>query len=87
MKGLAFLAAGALLYSLHVAKGSHEPLMVDDLNGAATRYPMTAICLSVAVLALGGLPPLAGFMSKWQIMVAGFETHNVTVQLLVCSRR
>ncbi len=83
MKGLAFLAAGAFLYSLHVAKGSHAPLMVDDLNGAANRYPMTAIALSIAVLALGGLPPLAGFMSKWAIMVSGFETHNTTVELLV----
>ena len=83
MKGLAFLAAGAFLYSLHVSKGSHAPLMVDDLNGAANRYPMTAIAFSVAVLALGGLPPLAGFMSKWAIMVAGFETHNRTVEALV----
>jgi proton-translocating NADH-quinone oxidoreductase chain N len=83
MKGLAFLAAGAFLYALHVAKGSHAPLMVDDLNGAADRYPLTAIALSVAVLALGGLPPLAGFMSKWAIMVSGFETHNTTVELLV----
>lgn len=83
MKGLAFLAAGAFLYSLHVAKGSHAPLVVDDLNGAANRYPMTAIALSVAVLALGGLPPLSGFMSKWAIMVAGFETRNTTVELLV----
>jgi len=44
---------------------------------------MTAIAFSVAVLALGGLPPLAGFMSKWAIMVAGFETHNITVELVV----
>jgi proton-translocating NADH-quinone oxidoreductase chain N len=83
MKGLAFLAAGSLLYALHIAKGSHATLTVDDLDGAANRYPMTAIAFSVAVLALGGLPPLAGFMSKWAIMVAGFETHNVTVQLVV----
>ncbi len=83
MKGLAFLAAGALLYALHVAKGSHASLTVDDLNGAATRYPLAAFALSVAVLALGGLPPLAGFMSKWQIFVAGFETQNTVVELLV----
>ncbi len=83
MKGLAFLAAGALLYSLHVAKGSHAPLTVDDLNGAATKYPFVAIALSVAVLALGGIPPLAGFMSKWAVMVAGFQTHNRIVELLV----
>jgi NADH:ubiquinone oxidoreductase subunit 2 (subunit N) len=25
---------------------------------------------------LGGLPPLAGFMSKWQIFAAGFATRD-----------
>ncbi|MBP1633649.1 MAG: putative dehydrogenase [Acidobacteria bacterium] len=83
MKGLAFLAVGALLYSMKIARGSHEPLMVQDLDGASNRYPVTAFALSVAVLALGGLPPLSGFMSKWQIMVAGFETRNPGVELLV----
>jgi proton-translocating NADH-quinone oxidoreductase chain N len=83
MKGLAFLAVGALLYSLKIANGSHAPLMVEDLDGAANRYPVTAFALSVAVLALGGLPPLSGFMSKWQIFVAGFETRNTGVELLV----
>ncbi len=76
MKGLAFLAAGALLYSLHLANGEHAPLVLDDLNGAARRYPLVAFTLSIAVLGLGGLPPLAGFMSKWQIFVAGFETGS-----------
>jgi formate hydrogenlyase subunit 3/multisubunit Na+/H+ antiporter MnhD subunit len=38
MKGLAFLAAGVLLYSLHVAHGRHAPLVVEDLDGAAHRY-------------------------------------------------
>ncbi|RPJ72468.1 MAG: hypothetical protein EHM24_09370, partial [Acidobacteria bacterium] len=83
MKGLAFLAVGALLYSLKIANGSHAPLVVEDLDGAANRYPVTAFALSVAVLALGGLPPLSGFMSKWQIFVAGFETRNTGVELLV----
>jgi proton-translocating NADH-quinone oxidoreductase chain N len=83
MKGLAFMAAGALLYSLHIARGSHNALMVDDLNGAGNKYPITALALSIAVLALGGLPPLSGFMSKWQIFVAGFETRSTGVELLV----
>jgi proton-translocating NADH-quinone oxidoreductase chain N len=83
MKGLAFLAAGALLYALHAAAGSHAPLLVSDLAGAARRYPLTALALSVALLGLGGLPPLVGFMSKWQIMVAGFATHNLWVELLI----
>ncbi len=76
MKGAAFLAAGALLYALHLAHGDHQPLLVSDLDGASRRYPVTAFALSVAVLGLGGLPPLAGFMSKWQIFVSGFQTQN-----------
>ncbi|MBN1564699.1 MAG: hypothetical protein JXA10_12710 [Anaerolineae bacterium] len=83
MKGLAFLAAGSLLYTLHVAAGSHAPLTIADLNGAAKRYPLTALGLSIAVLGLGGLPPLAGFMSKWQIFVAGFNTHESWIQALI----
>ncbi len=82
MKGLAFLAAGALLYALHTARGGHDPLTVDDLAGASRRYPLAAFTLSLALLALGGLPPLAGFMSKWQIIVAGAQTHNTPILLL-----
>ena len=83
MKGLAFLAAGALLYCLFIATGSHNALLISDLAGAARRYPLPALALSIAVLGLGGLPPLAGFMSKWQIFVAGFQTHDLVVMGLV----
>jgi proton-translocating NADH-quinone oxidoreductase chain N len=83
MKGLAFLAAGALIYALSVASGSHSALTVDDLSGASRRYPLVALALSLALLGLGGLPPLAGFMSKWQIFVAGFATHDPIIDAFV----
>lgn len=83
MKGLAFLGAGALLYTLHLAKGDHSPLVLDDINGAARRYPLTAFGLSVALLGLGGLPPLSGFMSKWQIFVAGAEVRSTPLLWLI----
>jgi len=83
MKGMAFLAAGALLYTLHIAAGEHKPLSVNDLSGAAHRYPLAAFALGVAVLGLGGIPPLSGFMSKWQILVAGLETRSPWVDTAV----
>jgi formate hydrogenlyase subunit 3/multisubunit Na+/H+ antiporter MnhD subunit len=90
MKGLAFLAAGALLYAITSAAAttqphldpqdqSHGPLTIADLGGAAQRYPLAALAFSLALLGLGGLPPLAGFMSKWQIFVGGFDTHNAWI--------
>jgi formate hydrogenlyase subunit 3/multisubunit Na+/H+ antiporter MnhD subunit len=83
MKGLAFLSAGALLYSLVIRNGEHRPLGRADLNGASKRFPLEVLAFSIAVLALGGLPPLAGFMSKWQIFTAGVSTHNLWMLALV----
>ena len=83
MKGLAFLSVGALLYALKLVKGDHSALTLDDLNGASRKYPLIAVCLSVAVLALGGLPPFAGFMSKWMILVAGVQTKDTWMLIAV----
>jgi proton-translocating NADH-quinone oxidoreductase chain N len=83
MKGLAFLAAGALLFVLHIQRGDHGPLMIEDLSGSARRYPVAALTLSIAVLGLAGLPPLAGFLSKWQIFVAGFQAGGVVLIALM----
>lgn len=86
MKGLAFLAVGAVMYALFLTSGvlgSHKAMDISDLAGAAKSYPLAALALSIAVLGLGGLPPLAGFMSKWQIFVAGFATHNIWIMALV----
>ena len=38
--------------------------------------PLLAVSLSAALLSLGGLPPFAGFMSKWQILVAAAEVKT-----------
>lgn len=83
MKGLAFMATGSLMFGIKLSKGNHDPLLISDLAGIANRYPIPSLALSVALLGLGGLPPLAGFMSKWQIFSAGFATQNTAVMSLV----
>ena len=84
MKGLAFLAAGSLLWALRIRRGDTAPLEAEDLAGAARRYPLTGLAFSVALLSLGGLPPLGGFMSKWQIFVAGARAGSpIAIALVV----
>lgn len=88
MKGLAFLAAGALLFGLQHRVGEanseeHQSLVIDDLSGAARRYPLVALALSLALMGLGGLPPLVGFMSKWQILVAGAQTRDTFILVVL----
>ncbi len=83
MKGLAFLAVGAFMFAILDQRGIHRPIEVEDLSGAARKYPLAGLALSLALLALGGLPPLAGFMSKWQIFVAGFQGAHPALMALV----
>lgn len=78
MKGLAFMSVGALMFAL----GAHS-LTRDDLNGLGRRCPWVALTLSLALISLGGLPPMAGFMSKWQVFVAGAQSGNVWILALV----
>lgn len=91
MKGLAFLAVGALLFGLQHQlgatsdghEGSHKGLVIDDLSGAARRYPLIALALSLALMGLGGLPPLVGFMSKWQVLMAGAQTQDMAIVFIL----
>jgi proton-translocating NADH-quinone oxidoreductase chain N len=83
MKGLAFLGAGALMHAVWRPTDPDRGLEIGDLAGAARRYPVASAALSVAVLGLGGLPPLAGFASKWQIFVAAGSAGNGVVTGLV----
>lgn len=82
MKGLAFFAVGALFYALRRQRGIDRALRLDDLPGTAQQYPLAALALAVALLSLAGVPPLAGFMSKWQIFAAGMEAGSSMITLL-----
>ncbi len=63
IKILAFFCAGAVLH-----QGGREYLV--DLNGLGRRMPVTFACFTVSALALIGIPPLSGFVSKWSLLTA-----------------
>ncbi|MCR4818010.1 MAG: hypothetical protein K5841_03520 [Fretibacterium sp.] len=63
MKINLFFCSGAILCRTH-----REYLF--DMRGIAMGMPRTFTALIVSGLALCGLPPLAGFMGKWQLGIA-----------------
>ncbi|MGC4076508.1 MAG: proton-conducting transporter membrane subunit [Rubrivivax sp.] len=63
MKTLLFLGAGALI----MRAGTRT---LADLAGIARRMPFTAACLGTGLLAIMGLPPFAGFVSKFLMIYA-----------------
>jgi len=59
----AFLAVVAL-----VREGVGETM--DDFAGLGRRAPVPALCLTIALISLAGLPPLAGFPAKYAVIAA-----------------
>ncbi|MCR4672628.1 MAG: proton-conducting membrane transporter [Lachnospiraceae bacterium] len=62
-KGCLFLVAGIFIYKLHKRN-------VADLVGVGKQMPVTLWCFLISALSLVGIPPLAGFLSKWVIAQA-----------------
>ncbi len=60
MKITLFFCAGNLAETL----GIHR---VSDMNGVGRRLPKTMAAFTVAALGMIGVPPIAGFVSKWYI--------------------
>ena len=65
-KNALFLGAGAIIYATSFMR-------VDQLRGIGKRMPVTLTCFTIASLSLIGIPPLAGFVSKWYLVTAGLE--------------
>lgn len=61
MKNLLFLAVGAMIYR---AKGQQ----IDKLKGIGRKMPLTALCFSIGILGIMGLPPFGGFISKFLML-------------------
>lgn len=71
-KDTLFLAAGAVIMSTNF-------LRVDQLRGIGKRMPATMWCFTLAALSLIGIPPMAGFVSKWYLVSAGLEGSSWAV--------
>ena len=77
-KALLFLGAGSVIHAVHSN-------VMTDMGGLKKYMPITHITFLIACLTIAGLPPLSGFFSKDEILVAAFEYNKVIfgVQWLV----
>jgi multicomponent Na+:H+ antiporter subunit D len=65
-----FFAAGAIYTA---AKKTELP----ELRGIGRRMPWTMGAFTVGALSMIGVPPTAGFVSKWYILAGSFEADNL----------
>lgn len=68
MKSVLFLVAGALIWKTGKRR-------IDELKGIGRQMPITMACFSIAALAMIGIPPLNGFLSKWTLALGALDAN------------
>ena len=75
-KALLFLGSGSVIHACH-----HEQ-DIFNMGGLRTKLPLTFITFSIGVLAIIGLPGLAGFFSKDAILYLALAKNKVVFAIL-----
>ncbi len=69
-KAMLFLGSGSVIHAMEAMVG-HEPVLAQDMRlmgGLRRKMPITAATFLIGCLAISGIPPLAGFWSKDEIL-------------------
>ncbi|MFZ4542516.1 MAG: NADH-quinone oxidoreductase subunit N [Saprospiraceae bacterium] len=81
----ASIAAFLVLYLVGSANNGETPII--SFNGLVKRNPIMAGTMTMALLSMAGIPPLAGFFAKYFIFVNAMENGYVglVVIAIICS--
>lgn len=79
-KALLFMGAGSVIHGTHTQD-------IREMGGLLGKMKHTAWTFIIGTVAIAGIPPLSGFWSKDEILLAAFENHNYVVfgMLLLCA--
>ncbi|MDA8097213.1 MAG: monovalent cation/H+ antiporter subunit D family protein [Desulforudis sp.] len=67
-----FFTAGAIYIAAHKTK-------VSELDGIGKQMPFTMFAFTVGALSMVAVPPAAGFISKWYLLLGAFEAHQLVL--------
>jgi len=67
---------GGFLIIYYLESEKEEPITLEALSGLFYKHPFLAVALSLVLLSLAGMPPLAGFNAKW-ILMTGLFTQKI----------
>ena len=70
-----FLCAGAIIYKTHKTD-------VEELRGIGKEMPIVLWCFTLFSLALIGIPPMCGFLSKWYLAAGSLSSRIPVISWL-----
>ncbi len=71
-----FFCAGAIYVATHKKN-------ISEMSGLGRVMPFTFGAFALASLSMIGAPPVAGFVSKWYLLVGAMEAHQVGILLVL----
>jgi NADH-quinone oxidoreductase subunit N len=78
----ALMNIGAFGVVSMLAKNQNDPQTLDDVAGMGFRRPFYGLALTICMFSLSGLPPTAGFISKFYIFKTAIESGHTTVAVI-----
>jgi len=78
----ALMNIGAFGVVSMLAKNQNDPQTLDDIAGLGFRRPFYGLALTLCMFSLSGLPPTAGFISKFYIFKTAIESGHMGVALV-----
>jgi len=78
----AFMNIGAFTVVILLGKKGEENTLINDYAGIGFKYPLLAASMTIFLLSMAGIPPLAGFMAKFYIFSAAVKSKFYWLAIL-----
>ena len=76
------MTLGAFAVILGMRRGDQYVETIDELAGSAQTHPWRSFCLAMMMFSLAGIPPLAGFFSKFYVFAAAVQAGLFTLAVI-----
>ncbi len=71
-----FFCAGAIYVAAHKK-------LISEMEGLGKTMPFTFGAFGIASLSMIGAPPVAGFITKWNLLIGSIEAHQMGILLIL----
>ncbi|MDK9709387.1 MAG: monovalent cation/H+ antiporter subunit D family protein [Desulforhopalus sp.] len=71
-----FFCAGAIYVATHKK-------LISEMEGLGKTMPFTFGAFAIASLSMIGAPPVAGFITKWNLLVGSVQAHQIGILLIL----
>lgn len=75
----ATIIAFTVLINVNKANGNDT---IASFNGLSKRNPLLAFAMTIALLSMAGIPPLAGFFAKYYVLMAAIQSKFIGLSII-----